>query len=196
MVANRKWESNMKQKYKEMYEQYYNKLTDLYMGKFNTRPTTSFNSNDDNIDSDLIASKPNEDEECEWRLKEIGDYNFMEIETKIGFKLCEELKAFYSTYLLLQLNGKYRRKLFYFDVVKSEKEIEKKVLNSQSNGAYYFPNSEVFLIGSASYCGNDDYVILYDNKTEKVFMYDTDKKNITKFKEGLLEILNSLDVIL
>ena len=143
----------------------------------------------------MIISEPNNDGECVWELKEIGDYDFFSVEEKIGFKLREELKAFYSTYLFLHLSGEYSNIALYFDNIKSKDFIEKRVTVAQKDGSYYFSGTEIFAIGSAEQNGDDAYVLFYDNKTGRVFIYENDTKTKIYFDESLADILSKMEII-
>lgn len=183
----------MKEKFKEVFEKFYKNLSENYLSTFNTKPMISYNRGDVEIDEDMIISEPDEDGDAIWEMKEIGDYDFSSIEEKIGFSLCEELKAYFSTYLFLYLAGYYKDITLYFDPLKSKEYIEKKVLVAQKDGTYYFNGTEIFALGIAVYKNDDSYVIFYDNKTGKVFIYENDTENKVEFNESLLEILNNLN---
>ena len=190
----------MKEKFKQAFEKYYENLSKIYSEVFDSQPTISYNGEDTEIDKDLIISKPNEDGETAWKLKEVGDYDFSEIEERLGFTLNEELKAFYSSYLFLHLAGDYEADgkylTLYFDALKSQEFIEKRVLLAQKDGNYYFEGTQIFALGSAVYNDDDTYVIFYDNKTSKVFIYENDTQNKIELNDSLIEVISNFEVIL
>ena len=185
----------MKNKFKESFENYYENLCKVYLETFDSKPTISYDGKDTEIDSEMIISEPNDDGECAWQLKSIGDYDFSNVEEKIGFKMCEELKAYYSTYLFLHLTGEYKEITLYFDMLKSKMLIEKSILVAQKDGVYYFEDTEIFCIGSAMYNNDDAYGVFYDNKTGSVFIYENDTENKIELDDSLFEIIKNMKAL-
>ncbi|MBQ8425375.1 MAG: SecY-interacting protein Syd [Clostridia bacterium] len=185
----------MKNESKEAFEKYYEDLCKVYLENFNSKPTISYDGKDTEIDSEMIISKPNDDGESAWQLKSIGDYDFSKVEEIIGFKMCDELKSYYSTYLFLHLAGEYKEITLYFDMLKSKELIEKSILVAQKDGAYYFQDTEVFSLGSAVFNDDDAYGIFYNNKTGSVFVYENDTDNKIELDDSLFEIIKNMKAL-
>lgn len=185
----------MKNKFKEVFEKYYENLSRKSLEIFGSNPTISYNGDDNEIDREMIISKADEDGYSEWKIKAIDDYDFSSVEEKIGFNLCEELKAFYSSYLFLHLAGEYSKITLYFDNLKSKDHIEKRIETSQKDGNYYFDGTEILAIGSAEYKGDDAYVLFYDNKTGRIFIYENDSETKIYIDENLADLISKIDVI-
>ena len=182
----------MKKEFKSAFEEYYKKSETIHKITFETLPTVCVNPDDKEIDKDMLCSNEDEDGYVVWKLKEIEEFDFEEIEKETGFKLSNELKAYFSTYMFLCLAGEYDGIKFSFDALKSKEYIQKKILISKKDGDYYFENEQTFVLGSATYENNDAYVIFYDNKTEKVFVYEDDTNNKIETDKSLLEIINNM----
>ena len=182
----------MKKEFKLAFEEYYKNLENIHKITFETLPTVCVNLDDIEIDKDLICSEEDDDGYVVWKLKEIDEFDFSEIEKEIGFKLSNELKAYFSTYMFLHLAGECDGIKFSFDALKSKEYIQKKILISKKDGDYYFENEKLFVLGSATYKNDDAYVIFYDNKTEKVFIYENDTNNKIETNKSLLDIIKNM----
>lgn len=186
----------MKKEFKLAFEEYYKNLENIHKITFETLPTVCVNIEDKDLDKEMICSSEDEDGYFVWKLKEIESVDFDEIEKEIGFKICEELKTFYSTYLFLQLSGEFKEISLYFDTLKSNKYVQKRILIARKDGEYYFENSQIFAIGSATYEDDDSFVIFYDNKSGEIFIYENDTNKKIIINKSLLEIIKNMKVFL
>jgi len=177
------------------FEEYYKKLIKVYEETFDSQPTVCYSEDDSSIDKDMILSKPNEEGESIWKIKKVENYDCSKLEENLGFKLCDDLKGFYTSYLFLRLAGEYNDITFSFDNLQSSESIEKRVLIARKDGEYYFENSKIFCLGVAEYSDNDSYVILYDNDDGRLFIYDAEMKNSINLDISLKELLSKMKAI-
>ncbi len=179
---------------KEALETYFKKLKELYRRYFGTSPTVCYT---ENLNKDLLISSPNEDGEVEWSPKlqsEAIDWN--RLEEIFGFKINEELKSYYGTYLFLSLDGKDEGIALHFQSVGGSKPIESTVRQNLSDGRYVFPGTQTFLLGDACINSDDGYFIFFDNITGQVYCYESDTKKKVAFSHTLTEIIARMEAIL
>lgn len=162
------------------FERYFEKLNKSYEDKFNTKPTISYTSS---LNKKLIVSKPDKEDYVEWQpLKQSGKANLEKLEKKLGFKLGYDLKDYYTTYLFYTLEGKFKGKQLDFYPIADENNLAKIIEQQYNDGQWAFPNSQTFLLGHATVAGNDNFYIYFDNKDNKIFLYDNEAKKKVKLK--------------
>ena len=165
---------------KDYLKQYFEKLKQLYLKEFGTNPTVPYFDN-----CSLFISSEDEDGEAEWLPLEIEN-----IEIKNKEKLTEELIEFYSSYYYLVLRGTYKNIHFDFSInMYSNERINNFIDNAIKDGEYYFKSDNYILIGTACMDGNDDILVFYDVKDNKVFLYDQD------FEEKIGDVFELKDII-
>ncbi len=162
----------------DAFERYFAKLTENYKATFNTNPTITYTNK---LNKKLLISKPNADGKVEWKpLLQETKPDWKKIEKKLGFNICSELKEYYSTYLFCNLEGKIGDKELDFYPITDDKNLAKIIEQHYKDAQWEFPNSQVFLIGSAKVGRNENYNICFDNSKAKLFLYDNEmNKKVT-----------------
>lgn len=179
---------------KESFEKYFEKLNRLYKEEFGTKPSVPYS---ERWNKDLIVSEPDDEGYVEWEPKlqaEAVDWD--SIEDGLGFKICSELKAFYSTYSFAQLDGEYKKISLCFDVVNLRESVIETVLDAYETAQYLFSGKEVFVLGMAESNDDDGYTIYFDNKNRKLFCYEDDTHNTIEFNESLAEVIANMDAVI
>ncbi|SCX89621.1 MULTISPECIES: SecY-interacting protein Syd [Pseudobutyrivibrio] len=172
-------------------ESYFKKLNVFFENEFGSLPTVSYT---DRLNKKLVVSEPDEDYEVEWQPKEQAEnIDWNEVEEKLGFTLCEELKNYYSAYSFLMMAGDYKKAYLDFTPIDATESVVDTIKKAYRDGSFYFPNKQVLLIGGAEIGNNDDYFIFYDNETGKVFCLDDDTKKEVALADTLEEIIAEME---
>lgn len=176
--------SKFDNKYKKLFDNYFNRQEKSYIEVFGYGPTMPY---DENIDSDFYTSKPNDDNEAEWKPIKISNVNWNKVESSLGIVLNDEIKAFYGTYKFLDLSGKiddYEYNIINFGV---DCELEDDIINRYyKNG---FQELQLFYIGYIE----SETKLFYSNVNGKMYKHDEDLGiNIEEFEYSLSEILEKI----
>ncbi|MCF0260421.1 MAG: SecY-interacting protein Syd [Erysipelotrichaceae bacterium] len=157
---------------KEALEGFFKRLLAFSQSTFGTFPTVCFTAD---LNRDLMISAPDEDGEAEWRpVLQKQPVDWRKIEDRLGFRLCDELKEYYSVWSFPVVTGKFGSSTLTFYGVNAVEQVEKTVLQEYADAQYVFPDSQIFLLGHAVIQDQDDYFIYFDNTTQKVFCYESD----------------------
>lgn len=178
---------------KEAFDKYFEKLNKLYAEEFGTKPTVSFS---ETYNNNIFISEPDEYGEAEWepKLQETAiDWNRLEEELK--FKICDELKAYFSTYSFAQLEGDFGKISLCFDPVDLEERVEDSVKNAYKTAQYLYPGSEIFALGMAEINDDDGYTIYFNNQNNKIFCYEDDTKKTVELTESLETIIGTMEAV-
>lgn len=153
-------------------EGFFRRLQAFSQSTFGTFPTVCFT---DELNRDLIVSAPDEDGEVQWKpVLQKTSVDWKNMEDRLGFRLCPELKEYYSIWSFPVLTGKFGNSTLTFYGINALEGVEKTVLQEYTDAQYVFPNSQIFLLGNAVIHDQDDWFIYFDNKTQKVFCYESD----------------------
>jgi len=117
------------------------------------------------------------------------------VEENLGFALCEELKAYYSSYLFLSMSGKFGSADLYFQPISSQENLVGIISQQFKDGQNAFPNTQIFLIGNAIINNNDGYYIYYDNVTSKVFCYEMETQKQVLLAYSLIKIIGQMEAL-
>ncbi|GAP40239.1 SecY-interacting protein Syd [Flexilinea flocculi] len=176
---------------KNAFEEYFKKLINFSKQTYGAKPTVTFTNG---LNKELLVSKSNEEGEVEWlpQLQNIA-LPWNEIEGKVGFMISKELREYYTTFLFLNLSGKYGGVYLYFQPLSSQEEILRTIFRQYSDAQSVFPHSKTFLIGSANYYNDDGYHIFYDNSDLKTFCYESDTKKEILLSYSLAEVISTME---
>lgn len=179
---------------KELFENYYKRLTKYYQEKFNSKPTICYLKE---YDKKLVISEEDEDGYVEWQPVYLTQkVDFTKLEQKIGFEICKDLKDFYSTCLLGELSGKLDKQELMFSCITNRKKIISSVEQYYKDGQWLFPDSQIFLIGDAVVDGNDNWFICFDNLKKALFIYNNEEEQQKKIKlPSITSIISKLDLL-
>ncbi|NLA52504.1 MAG: hypothetical protein GX860_10345 [Alcaligenaceae bacterium] len=173
---------------------YFEKLEALYRTAFGTAPTVAYT---DALNKTLLISEPNEEGEVQWKpIKQGFEIDWNSIEAELGFKLCQELKEYYSTYYFLSLNGSFGNCDLYFYPIDGSKQISQIVMQNYKDAQYVFPDTQLFLIGNAVVDDNDNYFIYYDNSTGKLFCHESETGKQILLSYSIAKTISSMEVSL
>ncbi len=179
---------------KEAFDKYFQKLNKKYKKEFSTLPTVSYS---EKIDQSLLVSEPDEDREVQWQPKlQEKEIEWDKIEEEIGFAVRDDLKAYYSTYRFFMLSGKKDDRQLNFYAVGAGEPVRVTVKRNYDDGQYFFKKQQIFIIGQAVVAGDDNYFICYDNKTGKLFCYESDTKDKVFLPNSIKEIFDSMEACL
>ncbi len=160
---------------KDAFDSYFSKLNDYAKEVFGTNPTVTYT---DSLNKSCLISEPDEDDEVEWKpVPQKAAVSWKEIEDDLGFVMCDELKAYYSTYAFLMLSGKFGNSLLNFYPVDATEPVVETIKREYEDAQMVFKDSQIFLIGNAIVNEDDGYFIYYDNKSNKLFCYESDTQN-------------------
>lgn len=175
---------------KKAFAIYFEKLNKVNYKEFKTYPTVAYT---DMLNKDLLIGEPDEDGYIQWQAKiQTQQVDFKSIEMKLGFKLCNEIKDYYSSYLFLLMRGDIRNRDLRFFPIDSEENVENLMLSAHKNGEKYFPGCQMFMIGIANIDGDDSYMLFYNNETEKLFCYADETKLIKRFRNSLTKVIETI----
>lgn len=170
---------------------YFCKLEQFSEERYGSRPTISYS---EAINKALLLSSPDEDGEVEWAptlQRETVDWQ--EIEYQLSFSVCEDLRAFYSTYYFLALEGILDNKTLNLYPIDGSVSISSLVLRHYADAQTFFPGSRCFLIGNAIINDDDSFFIFFDNANQKVFCYEADTKQTVKVAGTIAEIVSTME---
>lgn len=176
---------------KKAFEDYFQKLLSFSIQTYGTKPTVS---SSETLNWELIVSKPNEEKEVEWlpRLQN-NPLPWKEIEEKVGFVICKELREYYSTYSFLTLSGKYGDVYLYFQPLSSQNEISRIIFQQFYDAQCLYPHTKIFLLGSANYNNDDGYHIFYDNSDSRTFCYESDTNRQILLSYSLSDVIGTME---
>ena len=177
---------------KTAFEVYFKKLTDFNQQKFNKLPTVTYT---DTLNSDLLISTADTNGDIEWQPKlQTTPVDWSTLEVTLGFSVCEELKEYYSSYLFLTLAGGYKdiAKQLNFEAIADQNAIPQIILRQSKDGQYYFPNTQIFLLGNALINGDDSFGVYFDNQNGTIFCYEDDTKNRISLSDSLANIIEGM----
>lgn len=184
----------MKLDMKTAFENYFSKLASLYRSTFGTMPTVPYV---ETLEKSLLIGDPDEDGEIQWAPKEqTSILSWSDIETQLGFKLCQELKDYYNTFYFLAVSGTFGSCELHFYRIDGTEPIEKTVLRNYNDAQYIFPKTEEFLIGNAVVNDDDSFFIYFDNATGKLFCYESDTKNEVLLSYSIAKTIGSMEASL
>lgn len=179
---------------KKAMESFFTKQRLMSQKRLGTNPSIPYT---ESLNKNLLISKPDNDGEVEWEPSLQPTFtNWNEIEDIIGFNLCDELKAYYSSYFFLDLSGKFGSAFLYFQPISSEKSLKRTIVQQYKDGQYVFPDSQVFLIGNGVINNDDGYFIFYDNSSSKTFCHETDSNQQVLLAYSLAKVINSMEPII
>lgn len=158
---------------KQALESYYKKLGELYKKEYGTRPTVTF---DRRLKKEIIISKENCDGEVEWQLYPVCGFPKEMVNEQLGFRISDELYEYYSMYYYAHLMGKIKDIILYFIPNGFSDNLIGFIKQQYIDACYYFPEKKYFLLGTANKNNNDDMLILFDNDSNRVFLYDAEVK--------------------
>ena len=166
----------IKQNFKIVFDDYFQKLKQIYNENFNHNPDTYFS---ENWNKDIIVSQENDSGNFEWEPKpQNTNLNWQKIELALGYTLNQNIKDFYSVYSFARFGGDLKTNKFEnislrFYSVNFEKPATECILQNHKDGSYYYKDSQIMVLGDACIDDNDSYFIFYDNKTDSLFCMDT-----------------------
>lgn len=176
---------------KEAFDIFFEKLNRVYEEEFGTKPMIPYS---EKWNRDLLVSEPDDEGYVEWEPKLQAEViNWDSIEDSLGFKICEELKEFYSTYSFADLEGRYNKILISFDGVNIVKSVENLVKDAYEIGKYDFPNSEVFALGDAVIRDDDGYTLYFDNKDGRLFAREFDTNRTVEVSNSIAEVIANME---
>lgn len=176
---------------REAFDSYFKKLREYAMKELGTLPSVPYSEKGNR---NIIVSEPDEEGYVEWIPKlQDEEIDWKSIEKELGFVVCDELKAYYSTYLFASLDGKFEGVYLHFDPIGDGEIIYDTVKRHFSDGQYYFPNSQTFVLGMAIVDEDDNYFIFYDNRTSGVFVYENDRHNTVVLTNSIADVIDSME---
>lgn len=179
---------------KKAMESFFDKQKTMSQKRLGTNPSVPYS---ESLNKRLLISQPDDDGEVEWKPSLQPTFTkWKEIEDILGFILCDELKAYYSSYFFLDLSGKFGSAFLYFQPIYSEDNLKGIIIQQYKDGQYIFPKSQVFLIGNAVIDDDDGYFIFYDNSSSKTFCHETDSNRQVLLTYSLAKVINSIEAIL
>lgn len=175
-----------------LFNNYFQKLEDVYLREFGTLPTVTYT---DSINKSLLIGDMNEDGEIQWKaVKQEKNIDWENLEKIFGFTVNKELREYYSTYRFLIITGSVSDIYFRLFPLGVTREAERDIKQQLADGKYDFPASQIFLIGEASVGQDDSYFVYYNNLTKEVFCYDRETKHKVFMAESLTALFSIIKV--
>ena len=185
---------NHLQMMKKAFESYFQKLNALYDELFSTLPTVSCS---DRLNPSLVVSEPDEDGEVQWKpLEQTSPLEWESIEEKLGFSVCEELKAYYSAYYFLRMSGKLGNCQLNFYPLGAAGPIPETIEQNYKDARYFFPDTQIFILGNARAAGDDSYFIFYDNLENRLFCYENDRQKQFPLGDSISRTIGTMEACL
>lgn len=171
---------------------YFDKLNTYYMEKRGTRPAVPYRKN---LDTRLLLSEPSKSGYVEWQaLLQAYDIDFNAIEQQLGFELQNEFREFYKSYLFLRMSGRIGKAELFFDPIVNECLVAELVLRQYRDAQHLFPNTQIFLIGTAIVDDDDRYSLYYDNADGETFCYEPEDRIRLSLCTTLSRIIGTMEV--
>ncbi|MBO4292720.1 MAG: SecY-interacting protein Syd [Lachnospiraceae bacterium] len=179
---------------KKAFEKYFQKLDALYDKHFSTLPTVTYS---DQLNKSLLVSEPDEDGEVQWKPQEQTDpIEWESIEKELGFSVCDELKAYYSAYFFLMMSGKIGDRLLNFYPIGATEPVQKSIDRNYHDAQYFFPETQIFILGNAKVGDDDNYFICYDNAENKLFCYESVTHEQIPLSDSISQTIDSMEACL
>ena len=174
----------------EAMEKYFAEL-DKYFNKFwGTAPSLPYS---ESLNKSLIISAEDEEGYVEWKpARQTKAVDWTAAEAAAGFEICSELKEYYSSWLFLRMNGPAGKAVLEFDPVMSEDSVPEMIMTHLQYGQTAFPESEIFLLGSAEIKSDRSYAIFYDNNSSGMFCYESGTSRKVKISDSLAEVIGRI----
>ena len=111
---------------------------------------------------------------AEWQpVLQKGDFNFIELETKLGFSINPDIKDFYSTSWFMQLYGNYNGYNVFIDKIPPNCDLEHSILSAYNHGDHDYMNPGIFFcIGDVDSDLLEDCSLYVENNTGCVYGVD------------------------
>jgi hypothetical protein len=181
----------MNNEMKSAMEIYFTKLHQFTMATYGANPSVPYS---DTLDRTMLLSVPDEEGYVEWIYKlQTGEPNWAMLENKLGFTLNGELRAYYSTYLFLEMSGKLGSISLHLEPLKSEDGISELILRQFLDAQHVFPGREFFLIGNAAISDDDGFFVHYDNRNASVLCHEQDTEQIIPIASSLTELISEMN---
>ena len=179
---------------KKAFKKYFQKLKRLYEEQFSTLPTVAYS---DELNKSLIISEQDEDGEVQWKpLEQTTPIEWELIEEKLGFSMCEELKAYYSAYFFLMMSGKLGNCVLNFYPIGATEPVQKAIDQNYHDAQYFFPDTQIFILGNAKVADDDNFFICYDNVKNKLFCYETDTQSQIPLPGSISQTIDEMEACL
>ena len=176
---------------KEAIDKYFSKLKMYSQKVYDANPTVSYT---DELNKTCLVSVPDEDNEVEWEpVSQKTQIIWDEMEDWLGFKLCDELKDYYSTYSWLMISGRFGDSYLNFYPIDAIEPVIDTIKREYEDAQEFFCDSQCFLIGNAIVNEDDGYFIFFDNKKSKLFCYEEDTKHEVLLSYSIAKIIGALE---
>lgn len=170
---------------------YFHELQILYEKTFGSRPTISYTKE---LNPDLLVGNQDEDGEIQWvPIKQTKDLDWDFLMRRLGFSLREEIKEYYTTFFFLMLSGSYNGCKLNFYCIDGSKPVELVIIRAFEDAQYIFPKQAFFLIGNAVVHDDDNYFILYDNNTGRLFCYDSETQKEIVLSNSIADVIGNME---
>ncbi len=174
---------------KNALKHYFDELIDVWRTKYGTYPKAPW---DEDIDSRLYLSDPDEEEYVYWKPIEKTDIeNFAEIEKKLSMKLHHNIKEYFNSYWFLNLQGFYKSRLVNLEPVEPGKSI---LCFFQGMQQYEENNGRKLRYIQIGFISPEDMAILFDNETGEILVEDFETEENELLANSLAELITSLAV--
>lgn len=174
----------LEKKYKKIFDDYFKRQVEEWEKISGHKPLMAY---DEKIDKEFYISKANDDDEAEWQPLPIESVDWGKIESKLGFKLQDELKAFYGAYRFLECSGKIENEEYVIKNFGVNNELETDIVNRLVTSID--SKMQLFYIGSI----NSETQLLYSNYNGKMYINDEDMDiDLQEFKYNMSEIIEKM----
>lgn len=174
---------------KKALERYFKELLYVWEKEYVTYPKAPW---DEDIDSKLYLSDPDEEEYVYWKpIEKVNLEDFSEIEKVLGLKIHSSIKEYFNSYWFLNLQGFYGSRLVNLEPV----EPGKCVLEFfQAMKQYEENNGRELRYIQIGFISPEDMTISVDNKTGQIFLEDFETEENEVLANSLVELINNLKV--
>lgn len=174
-----------------LFNNYFSKLESIYKDILGTKPTICYTGT---LNKTLLPATAKQGEEVEWQaVMQNEKTDFEKLEKIFKFRINDELKEYYSTYCFFYITGNVEGTYIRLYSVGAEKSVETSIRQNHTDGKYDFKASQIFLIGTAMVCDDDNYFVYYNNETKEVFCYDSQTKNHVTIAKSLKDLFEKIE---
>lgn len=165
-------------------DHYFEKLI-AFWREDDTYPLIPWSEEDDQT---LFVSGPNEDGEAEWKPAAADIPEGLP-------ELSPELRAFFGCRRFWRLAGRLKRRNYTFAPLPTDEAAVNAAKTALRDGEHYL-GCGYALLASVVYQGNDDLLLLYNQRTGAMTLLDVDKEVTTPLDVSLPELIEQMEVLI
>lgn len=177
---------------KDAMEYFFSKNTIGYLKKWRSYPKCPVRK--DIVNCGLVISEPDRDGYYQWKpVEQTAPVDFTNIESKLGFSLHQDIKAFVTSYYYFMLSADIEDAGINIYPFLPTTNVEKYVIDSFEKESYagdydFILNGQFFQLGGACIGGDDSFILEVNNENGEVLAVEYMDKRHVKIANSLYDL--------